>query len=54
MFAQFDLEVICKKLKKMKHSLVFMNFWNEEVHCKKYLKSKTLMFEHCNFVNPMK
>jgi hypothetical protein len=33
MYAQLDLEVICKRFKKEGRLPNFHEFWNEEVHC---------------------
>jgi hypothetical protein len=53
MCTQLDLEVTLKKLKKKIIPFNFHEFWNEEVHCKKYPPKKTLMFGQYNLVDPM-
>jgi hypothetical protein len=45
MYAQLDLEVMCKRPKKKKRPSKFHSFWNKEIHTKKHPKKKTLMFE---------
>jgi hypothetical protein len=45
MYAQLDLEVIYKRLKKEGRPPSFHEFWSKRVHCKIYPKNKTLIFE---------
>jgi hypothetical protein len=40
MYAQLDLEVRCKRPKKRKDHLIFINFGENEVHTKKHPQKK--------------
>jgi hypothetical protein len=53
MCAQLDLEVRCKRTKIKRRASNFHSFWSKEVHGKKNLKNKTLMFECYNLLDPM-
>jgi hypothetical protein len=53
MCTQLDLEVMCKRPKKRKDHLIFINFGVKMFIVKKHPKNKTLMFECYNFIDPM-
>jgi hypothetical protein len=48
MYDQLDLgEVFNFKMQiTIKEHLIFREFWSKELHCKKTIQKKTLMFEH--------
>jgi hypothetical protein len=53
MYAQLDLEVRCKRPKKKKDHLVFINFGVKNFTLKYTLKKKPLTFECYNLLDPM-
>jgi hypothetical protein len=56
MYAQLDLEVMCKRPSKKELTSNFHALWSE-VHCKSYQpkkkKQQTLVFECYNLMDPM-
>jgi hypothetical protein len=53
MYAQLDLEVMCKRLKKSEHYLIFINFGVKKFTIKNTKKKKTLMFKCYYLLAPM-
>jgi hypothetical protein len=53
MYAQVDLEVRCKRSKKKKDHLIFINFGVKKFTLKNAQKKKTLIFECYNLLDPM-
>jgi hypothetical protein len=53
MYAQLDLEVMCKRPKNKGTPSNFHGLWSEEVHHKENLPKKTLMFERYNLMDLM-
>jgi hypothetical protein len=54
MYAQLDLEVRCKRPKKKKDHVIFINFGvKKKFILKNTPKKKALMFECYNFLDPM-
>jgi hypothetical protein len=53
MCAQLDLEVMCKRPKKRKDRIIFINFGIKKFAVENAQKNKTLMFECYNLLAPM-
>jgi hypothetical protein len=53
MYAQLDLEVRCKRPKKRKDHIIFIDFGVKKFTLKNTPKKKTLTFECYNFLDPM-
>jgi hypothetical protein len=53
MCAQLDLEVMCKRPKKRKDHIIFINFGIKKFAVENAQKNKTLMFECYNLLAPM-
>jgi hypothetical protein len=53
MCAQLDLEMRCKRPKKIEDHLIFINIGEKNFTIKNTKKKETLMFECYNFLNPM-
>jgi hypothetical protein len=55
MCVQLGMKMICIRPKKEGKPSNFLEFWSNEVQCKKDpQKKKNLMFEHYNLVDPIK